>query len=508
MLTVNINTINRTNYVLWQTFSKIDSLNSTVDSCSFSTRKYGTKSWKPEIGDAVEVLNGATVIFAGNIVSVSEENEGAMLMRYKVDCKDWTYLMDKVLVFDTYSGTPIEAIVRDLVTLYCPTFTATPIASTGIDLEYILFNYEQPSKCIQRLAEMIGYDWYVDYSKNVHFFSKAIGETSPFNLTDTNGKYVFRSLKVSSDYSQVKNTIYVRGGEYVGTSRADKIGVGDNVTKSFKTPYRYDAEPIITVSGTPQTVGIDYIDSEDSHDCLWNYQEKVIKFKTPPVSGDVVATASPRIPVLIKASRSSSVSVYGKCEYVIIDKTIISKDAARQRAEAELIDYALPIKEATFLTTEDGLRSGQKINIQSTIRGTDQDFIINRVKTTCQSPTEGFYYQVEASTSRPLGIIRFLQKQLEATNKKVGIFQQEGEVLDVIMDLEGIDSVKVSETLTLNSVLTIMNLKGIDSAKIDETLIRMIKDSPPVWVAGEYFPTDDADRKRPAFCDRGCHLVA
>lgn len=508
MITVKVNGIDRTNYVLWQSFIKIDSLNSSVDSLSFSTRKYGDRIWKPEAGNEIEVLNGTDIFFAGNIVSVEEVNEGAKLLKYQVNCKDWTYAMDKRLVFDTYSSTPIEAIVRDIVAVYCPDFTATPISATGITLEYVLFNYEQPSKCIQKLAELIGYDWYVDYAKNVHFFSKVSGESAPFDLTDINGKYVFNSLQITDDYSQLRNTIYVRGGEYVADSREDKIGTGDGIIKSFPTPYRYDTEPVITVGGVAKSVGIDYIDSEDDFVCLWNYQEKIVKFKTPPASGDIKATGSPRIPVLIKAVRGSSVSSYGKCEYVIVDKTIITKESARQRAEAELIDYANSIKEATFITTQDGLRSGQKINIQSTIRGLNQDFIINRVRITCQSPIERFYYQVEASTSRPLGIIRFLQKQLESTNKKVGIFQQEGEVLDVIMDIQDIDSLTISETLTLNNPDTIMDLKGIDKLVISEKYLRIIKDSPPVWVLGNYFPINDADRKRPVFLDRNCLIVA
>jgi hypothetical protein len=507
MLTIKVNDTDRTNYVPWRTFKKTDNLNSTTDTCFFSTRKYGSKTWKPEINDEVEVLDGEDTIFAGNIVNVQERTEGAKLIRYDVNCNDWTYLMDKKLVFDTYENQSFESVVQAIVSDYCPGFTATPIAETGLTVEYILFNYEQPSKCIQQLAEEIGYDWYIDTDKNVHFFSKTTGEEAPFDLTDTNGKYIFNSLNIKEDYSQLRNVIYVRGGEYIGSELADKIGEGDGKTKIFKLPYRYDEEPTITLSGSPQTVGVDYINDPEDYDCLWNYQEKLIKFSSTPESGDIEASGLPKIPVLVKASRGSSTDAYGDCEYVIVDKTITSKEAARQRAEAELLDYALPITEATFTTTESGLRSGQKINIQSDIRGIDEDFIINRVRTTCQTPTEGLYYEITASTSRPLGIVRFLQKQLESTNKKVGVFKQEGEVLDVIIDLEEVDSIAFTDSLTINNAEYIIDVKDIDSLSLSDSLLRTAIDSPPTWVLGSYCPTSDADRKRPIFLDRDCQLT-
>jgi hypothetical protein len=165
----------------------------------------------------------------------------------------------------------------------------------------------------------------------------------------------------------------------------------------------------------------------------------------------------------------------------------------------------MPIKNATFITTKSGLRSGQKINIQSTIRTIDQDFTINKVRMSLKSPDGEFYYIVEASTGRPLGIVRFLQKQLESTNKKVGIFKNEGEVLDTILDIEDIDTITISEQLKINDATKKVILS--ESITMSESLLRISIDSPPIWVYGPYCPTSDADRKRPAFYDRGCQFT-
>ena len=81
-------------------------------------------------------------------------------------------------------------------------------------------------------------------------------------------------------------------------------------------------------------------------------------------------------------------------------------------------------------------------------------------------------------------------------------------MLDTMVDLQDIDYITSTETLTLNPALFIMSIRGIDYATSTETLIRAIKSSPPTWVAGEYFPTSTSDRKRPAFADRGCYLAS
>jgi len=493
-------------YVDWQSVTLENNLTSKADVLKFKTRKFGSITFVPQVNDEIGLYENEVKIFGGHIVKVTKEVEGKKVLVYKVEAKDYTYLMDKKLVKETYEDTLVEDIITDIVSNYLPSgFTTNNVASTGITLKYIMFDYEEPSKCFQRLAEMIGYDWYVDENKDIHFFSKEEGETAPFNLTDT-GTPVYKDLVIREDQKQIKNVIYVRGGEYVGDLRTDKVGAGDGETKVFKLPYRYDEKPSVTVGGVSQTVGIDFLDSEDDYDCLWNYQEKIIRFKTAPASGDdIEVTGYPLIPVLIKAQDTSSISKYGEREFRIIDKTIKTKEAARRRAQAELTDYSLPIQEGSFIVYTSGLRAGQKINIQSDIRNINQDFIIDQVVMKTFSPTR-FYYKVHITTSRTKGIIEYLKYQLEQIDKRIELPKYYQEILDVFLDLENIDQLSLEETFNINKNL--VDLKNVDTLNTTESLLRAIKDSPPTWVAGPYAPVDDSDRKRPAFCDRSCLIVA
>ncbi|HEC65856.1 MAG TPA: hypothetical protein ENI23_11200, partial [bacterium] len=114
-LTVTVESVDRTNYVLWRSFQKIDHLNARIDTCTFETRKYGSdKDWKPVVSDTVQVLDGVTKIFAGVVVKVTEKLEGAKLQKFKIKCKDWTHYLDKRLVVERYTDTAVGVIINDI----------------------------------------------------------------------------------------------------------------------------------------------------------------------------------------------------------------------------------------------------------------------------------------------------------------------------------------------------------------------------------------------------------
>jgi len=494
-----------TKLIIPRSFRKEDNLTAEVDICRFTLKKYGDRTYEPSLGEEIEIFDGATKIFAGTIEKIVRKTEGTKIALFECHLKDYTHSLDRKLVKMDYTDKSPEYIINSILTNYTDgSFTQNNVATTGITVEYIKFDYKEPSKCFQELAELIGYDWYVDYDKDIHFFDKGTGETAAFNVTDTNGNCIDGSLQISEDNRQIRNVIYVRGGEYVADSRTDKVGEGDGTTKIFKLPYRYDSEPTITVGGSSQTVGIDFIDSEDDYDCLWNYQEKVIKFKTAPASGDVVVTGSPRVAVLIKAQDNASVSANGIYEYRIVDKKIKTKEAARRRAQAEMVDYAEAPEEAKFRSYTSGMRSGMMVNISSDILNKNENFIVTKAVTTMLTNKDRFQYEFSLTTKRAMGIIAYLQRQIALLNNTIGVIEQEGEVTDVIVTIEGIDTVSATEAIEKNKYLRTLS----DTITITSNLLNAGIDDPPIWVAGKYQPTSSTDRKRPAFADRSCYLAS
>jgi hypothetical protein len=418
MITVQFNNVDKTAFVNIDGFRIESVLTSQVDTCQMEVVNFGAHIFKPVISDDVKVFDGTDKIFAGIVTKITENIVEKKII-YSVEVIDYTQLADKKMVAETYSAQTVNDIIADIVTNYLPTFT---IANVDCDIvvDYVAFNYEQPSKCFQRLAELTGFDWYIDYDKDIHFFSQEINP-APFNLTDSNGKYIFESLEISRDISQLKNVVFVRGGEYLADFFTENQK-GDGIKRDFKTAYKYDGIGV-AVNGVVKTVGIDYIDDPTTKDCLYNFQEKVVKFRADNLPGNGITvdiSGFPYVPVIVEARDQTSINKYGESWFTIIDKSIKTKQGARERGAGELMTYSEIITECKFQTYEKGLRAGQIINIQSTIRNIDEDYLINKVSAVMLT-FDTMQYQVSLVTTKTMGIIEFLQKLLLSDDRKITV---------------------------------------------------------------------------------------
>lgn len=131
-------------------------------------------------------------------------------------------------------------------------------------VSYIAFNYLEPTKCFKKMAELFGWNWYVDPNKDIHFFG-IFDEIAPFSLDDgvlpLDGNYVYNTLKLTDKSDQLRNGIFVRGGDYLAASINDQLAnQADGINKIFRLAYRY-ANYSLTVGGVRKAVGIDNIDS-------------------------------------------------------------------------------------------------------------------------------------------------------------------------------------------------------------------------------------------------------
>lgn len=491
-ITVKVNTIDRTNYVSWPSFTKEDVLNSQVDTCTFDTKKYGSKTWKPVVGDEILVEDGATKIFAGVIVQVEETIEG-LVLSHNVQCKDWSQYLDRSLVVERYEDMTINAIIADINTYYLTGgFTVNNVNCTTV-VKSIAFNRLPVSKCLQLLAEQVNYSWYVDYDKDIHFFAKN-SEPAPFSLSDTAGNYIFSSLRIKDDLSQLRNRVYVRGGEIKGTSRSENF-TGDATKKTFALGNKFSNKPTVTVGGVSKTVGVDFLDQDASFDCLWNYNEKYIRFVNAPASAAaIVISGTPLIPIIVQIQDESSIAKYGGIyEFSVVDKTIKSVEEARQYATSQLEAYANKIAEGGFDTYESGLRSGQIITIQSDIRDLNSSFLIQRVTLSMRTPTEGLWI-VELATLRTIGIIDFLQNLLLSQDSQISV--AENEVLE--------KSYLVNETAQVTETITkTFPYSDHQTAQITEDIAKdpFGAGVAPDFVLAPYIPTSNSDPKREGILD-------
>ena len=439
---VEINDVDKSAEIEWKSINLTRAMTNQVDTVSFQIVRADSSGYKPDLNDKVVIKEDGTAIFGGLIVSIEESVE-KMREVVRVTAKDFSFEMDKMLVVQVYEEMTVADIIEDIKDTYLPSGYTTTNVECDIEIKYIAFNYELPSKCLQQLAQIVNHDWYVDEEKNIYFFLKG-SQDAPFELSDTGGKYIYDSLEISRDIKNIRNSIIVRGGTYEANESYEEFEAdGDQTTFNFA--YKY-SNAALTVNGVSKTMGIDFLDDPTSFDALYNFQEKAVVFPdaSKPTSGQIVRlTGNPHVPVVVKLTNAASVALYGEFQYKIIDKSIGSKEAARDRARAEIASWAASKNEGSFSTYEKGLKTGQRIRIQSTNRGIDDYFIISRIVSKLHTPTS-MKHTCELVTSQTYGMIEFFQNLLIQKDKEIQISRDE--VLDSVIGVS--DAISVTDTVT------------------------------------------------------------
>jgi len=413
MITLTIDGVDKAGLVDWKSVKREEVLTKEPNTLSFLIRKFGTQTFKPTAGDEVVLTVGATKEFGGFVTEISETII-ARVEYIQVICKDYSYSLDRQLVSKVYTSQTVDAIIDDLLATFSTGFTAVNV-NCPITIDKVQFNYLSISKCLEKITELVGdFEWYVDYDKDIHFFASS-SQSSAFDLTDTSANYVFNSLTVREDTHQLRNEIIIRGGLLTSDSNRTELLSGDANKLIFPLATKFASLPTVTVGGVGKTVGVENIQDPTAYDVMWNYNEKSLKFASAPASGtaNISVVAPYNYPLILEKRDESSILTYGLFQHVIVDKTIVDLETAGLRADVELLKYSQPLKTANFETYEDGLRTGQTINIQSTIRTIDQDFKIQAIKSFLRSPdAENLSHTIESVTADDLGINDILTRLL------------------------------------------------------------------------------------------------
>ncbi len=402
---LKVNDVDRSSEIDWRSVSKLEVLTKEPDSLDFRVKNFGTKTYRPDIDDVVTLFDGATKIFGGMVVETSEEVDGLALF-FTAKCKDFTHLLDRQLVAKTYTNVTANAIVADILS----NFVEAGFTDSGVDapviVQKIVFNYLPVSQALQKLAESLGnYDWYVDYDKNLFFFQPS-NIIAPFSLTDDSANFLWNSLVVDKKITQLRNHVIIRGGEVLGDS-VDNIQVADGTQRTFFVGYSLDtfvaqkAPAADPENFATLDVGADGKDDPDNYDALYNPNDGLLIFPGTgkPATNDRVKTSGvPIFPLIAEKQGLNSIESHGRFQHIIIDKTIKSRAAASQRADAELLKYSSVSMTASFETHNSGLRTGQTISVYSVLRGIDQNFVIQRISTRLRT-TSALAHQVEALSS-------------------------------------------------------------------------------------------------------------
>lgn len=427
-VTFTIEGVDKTSAIDWRSVAIESNATRTASICRFLVKNFGSKTYRPAVNDEVVIEQGADTVFGGLVVQVQETVIGRAKF-FRITCRDYSVLLDRQLVSQTYENETAEDIVADIIANFTDDgFTTTAVVAPVL-VDRLVFNYLPVSKCIQKIAELIGnYDWYPDYTKDIHFFART-SEAAPFNLDDTGGKFVWNSLDIRETTDQIRNEVVVRGGDAPSATTRTEYFSGTGTRLIFPLASKFATLPTVTVGGVGQTVGIDYLNDDASFQVMWDYNQKSLRFTAGNVpasaTDNIIVVGTPLYPIVVVRRDETSIAEFGVFQHFLTDKNLGNIDAANLRARAELAKYSQPSQNGKFRTYENGLVAGQVISIESTIRGIDGDFKINSVKSKMRSPDE-FEHEAEVTTAEDIGILDiFNQLLIQNPNDSLDVSQNE-----------------------------------------------------------------------------------
>lgn len=477
-LVFNVAGVDRRKRIRWETVRIERVLTRATDTCRFVLFRKELTDSKPRAGQVVEVSLDGDDLFGGVLIRVTERPVAFGYFEYECEAVDYSRLLAGRLVAKTYREKTVDFIINDLVDTVFPAGFTTTKVNCPVVLSLVKFNYIPGTEVLEKLAELTGYDWYVDPDKDIYFDTNT-PTAAPVTLEDDNGSFEYDSLILRDDNTQVRNTIYIRGGEYLGAAFSSSQELARD-QKEILLPYVFD-DFACSLTGDKLSIGQDGTDSFANYDALWNKEEKLVRISKSYPEGTMFSfSGKPHYPLRVKYSDQNAIdatlSVEGSgdgiYEYLVVDKNLGSREAARERARSEITTYAQTLTEGEFLTSTAGFAPGQRLGIIVDSRGLDVEYIVNKVTVISQTPNQ-FKYHVSLITTRTFGFIdllrRFLRKDTEITD---------------IADEEDID---------------LVTFHSEEATASDQSTFTFVD---PTWVAGSYNPTHlVTDRKRPAFTD-------
>lgn len=399
-------------------FSIEQVLTSAEDNCSFVVKSGD----KPITGQEIIVIDGIKR-FAGIIDSVQDDPQSPDVTFYNCQARDYTCQLDRKLVVESYENQAADVIVKDILIKYCTDFTDINVQSGAPIVELIPFTYIHPSECFKELAKYVGWDGYVDYDKDVHFFNPLILDIpAPVTISSSTN---IRNFKHNIETGELRNRVYVLGGKFLSDPQLFEY-VADGLQNVWVLPYEPHS-PSVSVSGIPKTIGLENVDDEALYNYMYNQNEKFIRcsYQTAiPVDGATMSfTFKVPMDVISMAEDIASQAAIaaievgdGIYEHKIVDDTLITIEAAEAAAQADLKENANPAVKGSFETEIDGWAVGQLVDINLPEKGVVGKFLIQKVTLTPFDANQ-WTFKIEYG-GRLLGIADFLKAMLSAQQNK------------------------------------------------------------------------------------------
>jgi len=213
--TVLISGTDRTSVTALDSISILEEIGSNRDTAVFRLEDVAA-SVAPATWSHVQIWHGGSLLFGGYVVALDLLVKGIHL-DVVCHCVDWTVLLDKRVVAESYSYTNENAltILKDITENgWVPEIDATLYTGTGTTGLDVDVNYGYVADLVKQLAERSGFYWFLreDEEGDVYLYFSDATRPAPFGLStspDMSTTLPLRVLQWSVSGSDRVNTVFV-----------------------------------------------------------------------------------------------------------------------------------------------------------------------------------------------------------------------------------------------------------------------------------------------------------
>jgi hypothetical protein len=397
-ITVLVDGVEVTDYVVPRTLKITNILTNQVDTCSFTLDPVPAGL---SLADWMEVLvyDGPIKLFGGYLLTNDGSHGSDLLRMYDASCSDYSVRLGTVRVSREYYNSTDKTIIADLFATYLASegFDASTFVSALLTHGRLRYVNKYMVDVLRDLAKLSGGDWYIDPDKNVRYFSNEAA-LAPFAVSDNPDmatSFPYSAFSFSQDGAGVANRVRVVGGTYYSGETTITVR-GNGTDKRLTLPAKFrsglqvwrndgtDEYPI----WTSLTMLAGYLDSlTDEDQALYFYQDKVIEILSPwpalNLACKVTGTYEVPTPLTVEMTDSASYAFYGRWfDHVIRDKNIVDRTVAMTRAAAKLAEAGLAKVVIKFTTRQPGLRAGQLLHVTNALFSVSGTYLIQRITAT------------------------------------------------------------------------------------------------------------------------------
>jgi hypothetical protein len=368
-------------------------------------------------------IDGGHTLFWGIIAKVDEVigagyETDPRLWEWNVTANDCSQYLDRHRIAITYSDMTPGAMIQDA---WAKDFGSSALSSEGITIssvsagpvisENLVFDYVTFREFMDTLATRVGYSWYVDHQKDLHFEAK-VSPDAPFSYYDTSPDIISGSVRVEWSGEEYANRILVRVPANLDKSVTEYVlGAASPNPTYFDMTSPLSATPTI-LRGSPgvsQTVGVYGTDNDKQ----WYWLRGSTRIwqdvdASPPLSeGEYLTVTYNRLfDDIIAYQDDAEITARqlleggtGVHEIMLDAAEVETRDGALALAEAEVNRRKSIIQRIYYSTRSMGLRPGMLQPVESGVHGLVSDYYLLESIELSHDPDGYGVYRVQAINS-------------------------------------------------------------------------------------------------------------